>query len=235
MEDRLQPVVIIAGNSASGKTTLARQLADTLDFSFLDLGSVVRCAALEAINHGVSLTNPEAVGKFATRLLFHFSVEGKQVCVGFGESMVNDTDQKLRQAFLDTDTLLLAQAMRQPLRMLQRDIASDNPVVFSARNGKAFTHDEAVKIFIDPGTSSRIRRKAIAEYQRQYPQLTRDEKRSLIQRVVIKERENVQLGTGMTTEQIADEHFIVVQNRGTIMESLVELERIARSSFKERI
>ncbi len=48
-------IIAIDGPAASGKGTLARKLAKTLDFAYMDTGALYRAAAFELLNTGLSL------------------------------------------------------------------------------------------------------------------------------------------------------------------------------------
>ncbi len=65
-------VIAIDGPAASGKGTLARQLAQHLGFAFLDTGAVYRLAALEALTTGAA---PEIA---AQKIHQNFTLEATQ-------------------------------------------------------------------------------------------------------------------------------------------------------------
>jgi 3-phosphoshikimate 1-carboxyvinyltransferase len=62
------PVIAIDGPSASGKGTVARRVAETLGFGFLDSGALYRLVALQALRSGVDLGDPDAVAAIARDL-----------------------------------------------------------------------------------------------------------------------------------------------------------------------
>ncbi len=48
-------VIAVDGPAASGKGTLARKLAEELDFAYMDTGILYRATALEVIDTGLSV------------------------------------------------------------------------------------------------------------------------------------------------------------------------------------
>ena len=77
------PVITIDGPSGSGKGTVAALLAGKLGWNFLDSGALYRLLAFAARNHGVDLTNEEALKVLAE----HLDVQFGAVCrVGQADS-----------------------------------------------------------------------------------------------------------------------------------------------------
>lgn len=66
------PVITIDGPSGSGKGTVAALLAGRLGWNFLDSGALYRLLAFAARNHGVDLTNEEALKVLAEHLDVQF-------------------------------------------------------------------------------------------------------------------------------------------------------------------
>ena len=61
-------VIAIDGPAGAGKSSVARGVADALGFTYLDSGAMYRCVALAAIERGVDLDDPEAMGGLADSL-----------------------------------------------------------------------------------------------------------------------------------------------------------------------
>ncbi|HAQ27377.1 MAG TPA: cytidylate kinase, partial [Pseudomonas sp.] len=70
------PVITIDGPSGSGKGTVAALLAAKLGWKFLDSGALYRLLAFAARNHGVDLTNEEALKVLAAHLDVQFDTAG---------------------------------------------------------------------------------------------------------------------------------------------------------------
>ena len=66
------PVITIDGPSGSGKGTVAGLLAQRLGWCLLDSGALYRLLAFAARNHGVDLTNEEALKLLAAHLDVQF-------------------------------------------------------------------------------------------------------------------------------------------------------------------
>jgi cytidylate kinase len=70
------PVIAIDGPSASGKGTVAQQVAQVLGFHFLDSGAIYRLVALAAVRQGVALSDERALAKVAEHLDVRFENGG---------------------------------------------------------------------------------------------------------------------------------------------------------------
>ncbi len=77
------PVIAIDGPAGSGKSTVARAVADALGWSFLDTGAMYRAVTVEALDRGVDLADEVALGEFADSLtlttLPRVTVNGRDV------------------------------------------------------------------------------------------------------------------------------------------------------------
>lgn len=69
-------IVAIDGPSASGKSTVARRLAQRLNLRFLDTGAMYRAVAWVALERGVAPEDGDALQALAGRLAFEFDASG---------------------------------------------------------------------------------------------------------------------------------------------------------------
>lgn len=70
------PVITIDGPTASGKGTVAAQVAERLGFHLLDSGALYRLTALSAMRAGISLDDEHAVAQIAEALPASFANGG---------------------------------------------------------------------------------------------------------------------------------------------------------------
>ena len=61
-------VIAIDGPAGAGKSTVAREVARVLGFTFLDSGAMYRCVALAALERGVEPDEPGTVSELARGL-----------------------------------------------------------------------------------------------------------------------------------------------------------------------
>lgn len=149
------PVITVDGPSGSGKGTLCTLLAKQLGWNLLDSGALYRLLAFAAGNHGIDLTNEEALKQLAAHLDVQFIdkriiLEGEEVTdairneqVGAGASMVASLPA-VREA------LLQRQRAFQEMPGLVADGRDMGTVVFS---------DAPLKIFLTASAEERARRR----------------------------------------------------------------------------
>ena len=61
-------IVTIDGPAGAGKSTVARLLAERLQFNFLDTGAMYRAVTWAALEGGLDLTDGERLSEMATRI-----------------------------------------------------------------------------------------------------------------------------------------------------------------------
>ena len=77
-------VVAIDGPAGSGKTTVARALADRLGLEYLDTGAMYRAVAFAVLRRGVDAEEPEQVTRVAASI--ELKLEGDNCLVDGIES-----------------------------------------------------------------------------------------------------------------------------------------------------
>jgi len=149
------PVITVDGPSGSGKGTLCALLARQLGWNLLDSGALYRLLAFAAGNHGIDLTNEEALKQLAAHLDVQFIdkriiLEGEEVTdairneqVGAGASMVASLPAV-------RDALLQRQRAFQEMPGLVADGRDMGTVVFT---------DAPLKIFLTASAEERARRR----------------------------------------------------------------------------
>ncbi|TRO15846.1 (d)CMP kinase [Ectopseudomonas mendocina] len=149
------PVITVDGPSGSGKGTLCALLAKQLGWNLLDSGALYRLLAFAAGNHGIDLTNEEALKQLAAHLDVQFIdkriiLEGEEVTdairnerVGAGASMVASLPAV-------RDALLQRQRAFQEMPGLVADGRDMGTVVFT---------DAPLKVFLTASAEERARRR----------------------------------------------------------------------------
>lgn len=155
------PVVTIDGPSGSGKGTVAALLAAKLGWKFLDSGALYRLLAFAARNHGVDLTNEEALKVLAAHLDVQFDTAGS------GQSMRivlegEDVTEAIRNEVVGAGASQVAAlpAVREALLQRQKAFREAPGLVADGRDmGTVVFPDATLKIFLTASAEERARRR----------------------------------------------------------------------------
>lgn len=155
------PVLAIDGPSGSGKGTVAGILAKRLGWNLLDSGALYRLLAFAAGNHGIDLTNEEALKVLAAHLDVQFTHakggEGLHIILE-GED-VTDTI-RTEQVGAGASQVAALPAVRDALLQRQRAFLEAPGLVADGRDmGTVVFPDAPLKIFLTASAQERARRR----------------------------------------------------------------------------
>lgn len=158
-------IVTIDGPAGAGKSSIARKVAERLNFEFLDTGALYRAVTLGAMRRAIDLTDADRLIQFASHVDlrwqdFHIHLDGEDI-----------TDQIRTPAVTDAIRYLAdIPAVRVQLSQLQRKIAEGRDIVTEGRDqGTDVFPDADCKIFLTASPEERARRRQqqLAEAGRQ--------------------------------------------------------------------
>ncbi len=154
------PIVAIDGPAGSGKSTVAKLLAQRLAFTHIDTGALYRGVGLLALEKNCDLNNEAAVlaavqgVKFEFRLLATgnlLHLNGRNVAAEIRAENVGAAASKV-SAYPGVRALLLS---------LQRDLGENGAVVLEGRDiGTVVFPQAEVKIYLTASLESRAKRRA---------------------------------------------------------------------------
>lgn len=155
-------VVTIDGPAASGKSTVARLLAEKLGASFLDTGAMYRAVTLAAIRAGVDMTDEDDLLEVMGTTEFEFSVgQGKMaVCIDGV-----DVTEQIRQPQITASARHVAASakLREKLVQMQRQFAAgEEKIVTEGRDQGTVAFPNAdIKFYLTAHPSERARRRQV--------------------------------------------------------------------------
>jgi cytidylate kinase len=174
-------IVAIDGPAGSGKSTVAREVARRLGFTYLDSGAMYRAVTNAALEGGTHLDDGAALGALAEGLdieLRRRDDDNAQVIVD-GQ----DVSEAIREPRVTgaSSTVAAHPEVRAALLAKQRGLmASGNYVVEGRDIGTVVAPDAPVKAFLTADAGERARRRA-AELERRGLSIERDEVRAAIE------------------------------------------------------
>jgi cytidylate kinase len=148
-------VIAIDGPSASGKGTVAQQVAQALGFHYLDSGALYRLVALAALRRGVALDDAAALGALAAALPVRFHA-------GRVELDGDDVTSAIRAEDVSAAASVVAAipAVRQGLMQRQRAFRVAPGLVADGRDmGTVVFPDARLKVFLTANAEERARRR----------------------------------------------------------------------------
>ncbi len=158
--DRL--IVTLDGPAGSGKSTVARMLAQRLGVAFLDTGAMYRGLAAKALERGIdTATEAYAVVELARHTPMHFDWSTDPPRLYVGESDMTDRlrDSDVTKAVSDVAAI---SGVRQVLVQDQQAIGREHPrLVTEGRDqGSVVFPDADVKFYLDARAQVRRQRRA---------------------------------------------------------------------------
>jgi 3-phosphoshikimate 1-carboxyvinyltransferase len=149
------PVIAIDGPSASGKGTVARQVAQRLGFHYLDSGALYRLVALAAMRQGFATQDAGALGRLAQSLPVEF--RGANIHLG-GEGVTDAI--RAEEVSVTASHVAAIPEVRQGLIPRQRAFRRPPGLVADGRDmGTVVFPDAVLKVFLTASAEERALRR----------------------------------------------------------------------------
>jgi cytidylate kinase len=159
-----RPVVAIDGPAGAGKSTVARKVAERLDYVLLDTGALYRTVALAAERRGVSWDDAAALATFAADLAAKRAVQLERAEGGALRVLLagEDVSGLIRSQSIGqgASKVSAVPGVRAALLSLQRTAGEAGGVVLEGRDiGTVVFPDAEVKLFLTASVEVRAQRR----------------------------------------------------------------------------
>ena len=157
-------IIAIDGPAASGKSTVARLLAEKLNYLFLDTGCMYRAATYAALSSDIDLQNETAVTELATQLNLDIQPADDEADERHYTVLLNGQDitWEIRSPAVDKNVSLVSSyiGVRQEMVERQRDFGQRGHVVMVGRDiGTVVMPNAPLKLYITATAEERARRR----------------------------------------------------------------------------
>jgi cytidylate kinase len=166
--------IAIDGVSSSGKSTMAKRLAETLGYTYIDTGAMYRAVTWYFLQHQVNIKDEQEVSKALDKIFITFRMfDGKNVC------FINGQNAEPFIRSMEVSDFVSQVAAISPVRkkmvFLQQEIGKTTHVVMDGRDIGTVVFPEAdVKIFVYSPARLRAERRWL-EMKETNPDITVDE------------------------------------------------------------
>ena len=153
-------VIALDGPSGTGKSSVARQLAQRLDARYLDTGAMYRAATVAALDAGAPLDDPDAIAQAVSSAKIFISTDPTDVRVevdGVG------VDARIRSSEITAavSAVSAVPAVRTLLVAAQRELIGDGAIVVEGRDiGTVVWPSARPKVYLTADAVERARRRA---------------------------------------------------------------------------
>ncbi|HEY1355210.1 MAG TPA: (d)CMP kinase [Solirubrobacterales bacterium] len=209
-------VIAIDGPAGAGKSSVARGVADDLGFTYLDSGAMYRCAALAALERGVDLDDPAAVGDLASSI--EIDLDGDRVVLDGRDVSAAIREPETSAA---ASRVSIHPAVREAMVARQRRLIDAGRYVAEGRDiGTVVSPDSPLKVFLTATPEERARRRAAQtgedESEVLAAQRERDARDSSREHSAMRAAEDaVELDTtGLTLAEVVERVVALARERG---------------------
>ncbi len=209
-------VIAIDGPAGAGKSTVARRLAGTLGFTYLDSGAMYRCVALAGLRRGVDLDDAGAMDDLARSI--SISLDGDRVELD-GEDVTGQIREP--EASEASSRISVHPGVREAMVDRQRELIAAGRYVAEGRDiGTVVSPDSPLKVFLTASAEERARRRAaqtgedpaaVLAAQRERDQRDETREHSALRAAA----DAVEIDTtGLSQEQVVDRIAALAHQRG---------------------
>lgn len=152
-------VIAIDGEAGTGKSTLAKNIAQKYNITYIDTGAMYRCVTLACLNNGIEPDNNVGVEQVLKDIKINFKRENDTAKV-----ILNDEDvtEEIRTPRVDSYVAKFAalKSVRDKMTPLQREMGKTQNVIMEGRDiGTVVFPDAKVKIYLDCTEEERAMRR----------------------------------------------------------------------------
>jgi cytidylate kinase len=149
-------VIAIDGPAGAGKSSVARAVASALGITYMDSGAMYRCAALAALERGLSPDDPAQMGALARSLQIELA-GGRVVLDG------RDVTEQIRDPAVTSAASMVSvhPQVREAMVERQRALIGGGDFVAEGRDiGTVVSPEAPLKVFLTASEPERARRRA---------------------------------------------------------------------------
>lgn len=157
-------IVAIDGPAGSGKSTIAREIAQRMGFEKLDTGALYRTVAFACTLRGVDLDDEDGVVELSRTITISFDAAGEATRISVDGRDVSDD---IRTPAVDriVSKVSAYPGVREAMLPVQRLFARDRDVVAEGRDiGTVVFPDAPVKVFLTADPRERARRRVLQRH-----------------------------------------------------------------------
>ncbi len=152
-------IITLDGPAGTGKTTVAKNLADELGYTYFDTGAMYRSITYGVIKYGISLDDPEALQAFLDKYPVTIESHYNQKRYFLGSEDVTGNIRSKEVTGLVSKVSAIG-AVRNKLVATQRELAHGVNAVFEGRDmGTVVFPDADIKIFLTASLEVRAKRR----------------------------------------------------------------------------
>lgn len=151
--------VAIDGPAAAGKSTVAKIVANKLNFVYVDTGAMYRAMTLKICRENISIDNEAQISEIAENTSVELKNTGdKQIVLVDGVDVTSDIrTQEVSNAVAKVATY---RSVRDRLTKQQKELASSQSVVMDGRDiGTTIIPEAEVKVFLIASVEERAQRR----------------------------------------------------------------------------
>ena len=153
-------VVALDGPSGTGKSTVARRLAERLSARYLDTGAMYRAATVAALRSGVDIDDGVAVTGVVETAKIEISTDPRAVSVLLDGEPV-DAEIRSAETTAAVSAVSAVPAVRAQLVGAQRELIGDGGIVVEGRDiGSVVWPTARPKVYLTASPEARARRRA---------------------------------------------------------------------------
>lgn len=177
-------VIAVDGFSSCGKSTLAKQLAKTLNYIFVDSGAMYRAITLYFLENNIRFNDTVAIEWALKNIQLKFEYVAE---TGKSDMLLNgvNVEQQIREMRISENVSPVAtiEAVRTFAVAAQQQMGKEKGLVMDGRDiGTTVFPDAELKIFVTANTDVRVERRWL-ELQAKGEQVSKDEvKKNLLER-----------------------------------------------------
>lgn len=157
----MKPITIaIDGYSATGKSTLARDLADALGYVFLDTGAMYRAVTLYLLDNDIDWKDPEKLEEalLSISIAFRRESNGKTITLLNGKDVEAEI-RSMRVSDVVSEVAAIS-VVRRFLVVKQQQIGKEGGIIMDGRDiGTVVFPDADLKLFVTADFNIRVERR----------------------------------------------------------------------------